>query len=299
MPDDFRTGFVAIVGRPNVGKSTLVNALVGRKISIVTPRPQTTRHAIVGVLTRPNAQVLFVDTPGLHTRQRNLLNRAMNRAVEGALVGADVALMVVEAGVWKASDSFVLEHVLAAKIPVVLAVNKVDLVRPKSALLPYLLASEKRAAFHAIVPISAAGLDNLDKLLDVVTELLSPGPPLYPLDASTNRSMGFRVAEVIREKLLIALRQEVPYGLAVEILALEEKPGVVLADAVIWADRDSHKGIVVGKGGATIKEVGTAARLELEKIFGLRFYLETHVKVKTNWADNARALQQFGFESNS
>ena len=299
MPKDFRTGFVAIVGRPNVGKSTLVNALVGRKISIVTPRPQTTRHAIIGVLTRPDSQVLFVDTPGLHTRQRNLLNRAMNRAVEGALVGAEVALFVVEAGAWKASDSFVLEHVLAAQIPVILAVNKVDLVRPKSALLPYLLACEKRAAFHAIVPISAANADNLDRLLDQVTDLLPVGPPLYPLDASTNRSLSFRVAEMIREKLLIALRQEVPYGLAVEILALEEKPGVVLADAVIWADRESHKGIVVGKAGATIRSVGTAARLDLEKIFGLRFYLETHVKVKTNWADSARALQQFGFEASS
>ncbi|MEO8443404.1 MAG: GTPase Era [Gammaproteobacteria bacterium] len=299
MAEEFRTGFVAIVGRPNVGKSTLVNALVGRKISIVTPRPQTTRHAIVGVLSRPDSQVLFVDTPGLHTTQRNLLNRAMNRAVDGALVGADVALFVVEAGAWKAADSFVLEHVLAAHIPVILAVNKVDLVRPKSALLPYLLTCETRAAFHAIVPISAARPDNLDRLLGQLTGLLPVGPPLYPLDAATDRGMEFRVAEVIREKLLIALRQEVPYGLAVEILALEQKPGVVLADAVIWADRDSHKGIVVGKGGATIKEVGTAARLELEQIFGLRFYLETHVKVKTNWADNARALQQFGFESNS
>jgi GTP-binding protein Era len=299
MPKDFRTGFVAIVGRPNVGKSTLVNALVGRKISIVTPRPQTTRHAIVGVLTRPNSQVLFVDTPGLHTRQRNLLNRAMNRAVEGALVGAEVALFVVEAGVWKAADTFVLEHVLAAQIPVILAVNKVDLVRPKSALLPYLLACEKRAGFHAIVPIAAAGPDNLDRLLEQLTALLPVGPPMYPLDAATNRGMAFRVAEIIREKLLIALRQEVPYGLAVEILALEEKPGVVLADAVIWADRESHKGIVVGKAGATIRSVGMAARLDLEKIFGLRFYLETHVKVKTNWADSARALQQFGFEANS
>jgi len=298
MAEDFRTGYVAIVGRPNVGKSTLVNALVGRKISIVTPRPQTTRHAIVGVLTRPDAQLLFVDTPGLHTRMRSLLNRAMNRAVEGALIGADVALFVVEAGVWKAADSFVLEHIVAAKVPVILAVNKVDLVRPKSALLPYLSACERRGVFEAIVPISAAGTDNLDRLLDLLTGLLPVGPPLYPQDAATDRSMEFRVAEILREKLLIALRQEVPYGLAVEILALEQKPGVVLADAVIWADRDSHKGIVVGKGGATIKEVGTAARLELEKIFGVRFFLETHVKVKANWADNARVLQQFGFESN-
>lgn len=299
MHKDFRTGFVAIVGRPNVGKSTLVNALVGRKISIVTPRPQTTRHAIVGVLTRPDAQLLFVDTPGLHVRMRNMLNKAMNRAVEGALVGADVALLVVEAGVWKAADTYVLEHALAAKIPVILAINKVDLMKPVSTLLPYLVACEKRAAFHAIVPLSAETGDNLERLLALLTDLLAVGPPLYPLDASTNRSMEFRVAEVIREKLLITLRQEVPYGLAVEILALEKKPGVVLADALIWADRESHKGIVVGKGGATIKEVGTAARLELEKIFGLRFFLETHVKVKSNWADSARALQQFGFDASS
>ncbi|MCL4721526.1 MAG: GTPase Era [Gammaproteobacteria bacterium] len=298
MTEEYRTGFVAVVGRPNVGKSTLVNALVGRKISIVTPRPQTTRHAIVGVLSRPHAQLLFVDTPGLHTRIRNLLNRAMNRAVEGALTGADVAVFVVEAGAWKTGDEFVLEHVRAARIPVLLVVNKIDLLRPKGALLPYLESCAKRADFHAIVPVSATANDNLERLLDLVTTLLPVGPPLYPLDASTDRGMAFRVAEILREKLLIALRQEVPYGLAVEIQALEERPGLVLADAVIWADRDSHKGIVVGKGGTTIRDVGTSARLELEKIFGCRFHLETHVKVKTNWADSARALQQFGFEGN-
>lgn len=297
MPEAHRTGFVAIVGRPNVGKSTLVNALVGRKISIVTPRPQTTRHAIVGVLTRPDAQILFVDTPGLHARVRNMLNRAMNRAVEGALAGADVALFVVEAGSWRAADSYVLEHVVAARIPIVLVVNKVDQVRPKSALLPYLEQCGARADFQAIVPVSAVSGDNLPRLTDLLAGLLPPGPPHYPLDATTDRSLSFRIAEMIREKLLIALRQEVPYGLAVEILALEEKPGVVLADAVIWADRDSHKGIVVGKGGTTIRDVGTAARLELEKIFGRKFHLETHVKVKTNWADSARTLQQFGFEA--
>lgn len=299
MTEPFRTGFVAVVGRPNVGKSTLVNVLVGRKISIVTPRPQTTRHAIVGVLTRPDSQLLFVDTPGLHARVRNMLNRAMNRAVEGALAGADVALFVIEAGVWKAGDAYVLEHLTRAGIPLILAVNKVDLVRPRSALLPFLAECEARAPFHAIVPISAARDDNLGRLTDVLADLLPAGPPLYPLDAATDRGLEFRIAEMIREKLLLALRQEVPYGLAVEILALEEKPGVVLADAVIWADRDSHKGIVVGKGGATIREVGTAARLELEKVFGRRFHLETHVKVKSNWADSARTLQQFGFESAS
>lgn len=297
MTEGFRTGFVAVVGRPNVGKSTLVNALVGRKISIVTPRAQTTRHAILGVLTRADAQLLFVDTPGLHTRQRNMLNKAMNKAADSAIAGADLVMFVVEAGVWRSADDYVLEHVRKAGIPALLVVNKMDSVRPKSALLPYLEQCAGKGEFCGIIPVSAARIDNLDRLTDLAVSFLPVGPPLYPLDASTNRSMEFRIAEMVREKLLLALRQEVPYGLAVEVLMLEQKPGVVLADVAIWADRDSHKGIVVGKGGATIKEVGTAARLELEAIFGSKFYLETHVKVKSNWADSARALQQFGFET--
>lgn len=297
MAEDFRTGFIAVVGRPNVGKSTLVNALVGRKISIVTPRAQTTRHAILGVLTRPDAQLLFVDTPGLHIRQRSMLNRAMNRAADSAIAGADLVLFVVEAGVWRSADDYVLGHVRNAGIPALLVVNKMDSVRPKSALLPFLEQCAGKGDFCGVIPVSAARVDNLDRLIDLVVSFLPVGPPLYPLDASTNRSLEFRIAEMVREKLLLALRQEVPYGLAVEVLMLEQKPGVVLADVAIWADRDSHKGMVVGKGGAMIKEVGTAARLELEAIFGDKFYLETNVKVKSNWADSARALQQFGFES--
>jgi GTP-binding protein Era len=297
MAENFRTGFIAVVGRPNVGKSTLVNALVGRKISIVTPRAQTTRHAILGVLTRPDAQLLFVDTPGLHVRQRSMLNRAMNRAADSAIAGADLVLFVVEAGVWRSADDYVLGHVRNAGIPALLVVNKMDSVRPKSALLPYLEQCAGKGEFCGIIPVSAARIDNLDRLTDLAVSFLPVGPPLYPLDASTNRSMEFRIAEMVREKLLLALRQEVPYGLAVEVLMLEQKPGVVLADVAIWADRESHKGMVVGKGGAMIKEVGTAARLELESIFGDKFYLETHVKVKSNWADSARALQQFGFET--
>jgi len=206
-------------------------------------------------------------------------------------------LFVVEAGAWRAADDYVLEHLRRTPIPAVLAVNKIDLVRPRSRLLPYLDECSRRGAFREIVPLSAARQDNLDRLQEIVISLLPAGPAHYPLDATTDRSMAFRVAEMIREKLLIALHQEVPYGLAVEILALEQKPGVVLVDACIWAERESHKGIVVGKGGSTIKEVGTAARLELETIFGLRFHLETRVKVKENWADNVRTLQQFGFDS--
>jgi GTP-binding protein Era len=293
----FRSGFVAVVGRPNVGKSTLVNALVGRKISIVTPRPQTTRHAILGVLSTPDAQYLFVDTPGLHARIRNELNRAMNRAAQGALAGADVALMVVEADQWRQADQRVLDQLQEAGLPLVLVVNKLDTLRSRSALLPYLAACAERASFAAVVPVSAAQPDNLERLLDVVRGLLPEGVPLYPVEAATDRGLAFRVAEVIREKLLLALREEVPYGLAVEIVALEDEPGQTLVDAVIWASRESHKGIVVGRGGATIKEVGTAARLELETLFGKHFHLETRVKLKANWADNAGVLQRFGFDS--
>lgn len=297
MPaEEHRAGFVAVVGRPNVGKSTLINALVGRKISIVTPRPQTTRHAIVGVLSRPGSQILFVDTPGLHSRVRNMLNRAMNRAVEGALAGADLVVMVVEAMAWKQGDDHVLEHVRGAGIPALLVVNKIDLVRPRSRLLPFLAECGERAPFVAIVPVAAKPADNLDRLLELIEEHLPVGPALYPLDAITDRSKEFRIAEVIREKLLLGLRQEIPYGLAVQIAALEERPGVMLVDAVIWTERESHKGIVVGRVGATLKAIGTAARLDLERLFGGKCHLETQVRVKRNWADNARTLQQFGFE---
>lgn len=291
----FRSGFVAVVGRPNVGKSTLVNALIGRKISIVTPRPQTTRHAIVGVLTLPRAQLLFVDTPGLNPRGSKLIHRMMNRAVQGALAGADAVVMVVEPGRWEAGDDQVLDEVQAARRPALLVVNKIDRVKPRARLLPLLTELGKRPGFSAAVPVAAQTGENLDRLQGLIADLLPEGPPLYPLDATTDRDLAFRVAELIREQLLIQLRQEVPYGLAVEIEALEEQPGYTAVAAVIWASRESHKGIVIGRGGATLKAVGTAARLELERVFGRRFHVETHVRIKKDWADSERALQQFGF----
>jgi GTP-binding protein Era len=297
FPPGFRSGFVAIVGRPNVGKSTLVNALIGRKVSIVTPRPQTTRHAIVGVLTLPAAQLLFVDTPGLNPRGRQLLNRMMNRTVQAALAGADLIGMVVEPGRWEAGDEQVLDEVRAARRPALLIVNKVDRVRPRARLLPLLEELGRRADFAAVVPVAARTGENLERLPGIIAGLLPEGPPLYPLDATTDRDLGFRIAEIVREQLLLQLRQEVPYGLAVEVEALEQKPGVTVVAVVIWAARESHKGIVIGRGGAALKAIGTAARLELERVLGGRFHLETHVRVKKDWADSERALQQFGFES--
>ena len=202
-------------------------------------------------------------------------------------------------GRWLEAGDDHVEHVRGAGIPCLLVVSKVDLVRPKSALLPFLQSCTGRGDFVEIVPVSATARETLDRLSDLIVRYLPQGPALYPLDAVTDRSREFRVAEVLREQLLLALRQEVPYGLAVQIEALEEKPGVMLVDALIWAERDSHKGIVVGKGGETLKAIGTAARLELERLFDCKVHLETHVRVKRNWADSARMLQQFGFESTS
>lgn len=207
-------------------------------------------------------------------------------------------LFVIDAAGWRGEDDHVLQQVRAAGIPALLAVNKIDTLKSRTALLPLLAQCADRAAFRHIVPLSARRGDNLERLAELVEADLPEGPALYPRDALTDRSMAFRVAEAIREQLLIALRQEVPYGLAIEVLALEERPGLVLVDTVIWASRESHKGIIVGHGGATLKRVGTAARLEMETQFGMRFHLEMRVKVKQDWADSERALQQFGLDGN-
>ena len=298
-PGEFRSGFVAVIGRPNAGKSTLVNRLVGKKVTIVSPRPSTTRHAVAGIVRREQAQIVLVDTPGLDLRSRRLLNKVMNRTLTAALAGADLGLLLVPASGWTAADDAVLEQVKAAGRPVILAVTKIDLVRPRERLLPLLANFAERAPFEAVVPVSALQQDNLEQLLEVIAARLPAGPPLYPEGMLTDREPAFRVAEVIREKLMLAMHEELPYGVAVEVTRFEDKPGVGLVEALIWVERESQKGIVVGRSGEMIKAVGTAARQELEQAFGKKFHLELHVRLKRNWADNARALQQFGYESQS
>ena len=293
-----KSGFVAVVGRPNVGKSTMVNALVGHKISIVTSKPHTTRHAILGVLTLDDAQIVFIDTPGLENRPKRLMNRAMNRAALGALEGADIAVLVVEAGKWEDQDEVALDLVRQAELPCVLMVNKIDKVRPKDRLLPYLHEAAGRYEFAEIVPVSALQEDNLDALRSVLLGLLPEEMPLYPAEMLTDRGVRFQAAEVLREKLMEQLRQEIPYGLAVEINELgEDEAGLLRIDAIVWVDRDSHKGIVVGKGGNVLKRVGQAARLDLQERLGRKLFLQTRVKVKRNWFDDASALRQMGYDS--
>jgi len=293
----FRSGIVAILGRPNVGKSTLINALVGQKISIVTSKPQTTRHAIVGILTDSDYQAVLVDTPGLLPRAGKLINRSMNQAAAGSLAGADLSLLLVEAGHWQAGDNHVLERIRRSRVPCILTINKVDRVRPKAGLLPYIEESAARGDFVEIVPVSALKGSNLDRLKQQILQYLPEGEYIYPAGDTTDRSMEFRVAELLREKLMQSLKDEVPYGLCVEIEELVERDGLALVDAVIWVDRESHKGIVVGRGGLRLKSVGRAARLELQKLFNRKFYLETRVKVKRNWSNDAALLRQLGYDA--
>jgi GTP-binding protein Era len=293
---EFRSGFAALVGRPNVGKSTLLNALVGQKLSIVTPRPQTTRHRIVGIAHLPDAQIAFVDTPGLHQHGSRALNRAMNRTASTSLNDADLVVLVIDATKWTAEDDLALERVKASGLPAVAAVNKVDRIRPKERLLPYLAELARRHVFAAIVPVSALKRDNVEALRQTIAAHLPAGPALYADGELTDRSLDFRIAEMIREKLTLELNQEVPYGIAVEVERMAEEEGQLTVDAAIWVDREGQKPIVIGARGERLKRVGRSARIALNELLGRRLHLNLWVKVRENWADNARALKQLGLE---
>jgi GTPase len=292
----FRCGFAALVGRPNVGKSTLLNALVGEKLSIVTPRPQTTRHRILGVCTLPGAQIAFVDTPGLHVKASRALNRAMNRTATAALAEADLAVLVLEALEWTAEDELTLKRIVRTARPAIAAVNKIDRVHPRARLLPYLGELAARHDFLAIVPVSALKADNVGDLRDTIAAHLPHSPPLFPQDELTDRGLPFRIAEMIREKLTLELNQEVPYGIAVEVERLAEEDGQLTVDAAVWVDRPGQKPIVIGARGERMKRVGRSARIALNGMLGRRLHLNLWVKVRQNWADNARALRDLGVE---
>jgi GTPase len=293
----YRCGFAAIVGRPNVGKSTLLNALLGSKISIVSPKPQTTRHRILGILSRPAAQVIFVDTPGLHAGARRAMNRHMNRAALASLQDADVNIFVVEALRWTDEDQRVLDELLKQDRPIILALNKADKVFPKERLLPFIEEMGRRASFAEIVPLSALKGSNIEQLPATIAGYLPESPPHYPEDQLTDRSKEFQAAEIVREKLTLRLRQELPYGLTVIIEQFKEEDGRLLINAVIWVERSGQKAIVIGNGGEQLKEIGRAARLEMVERFKLPVHLELWVKVKENWSDNEMALRQLGYET--
>lgn len=290
-----RSGLVTLFGRPNVGKSTLVNALVGEKVSIVTPKPQTTRHRIVGVATRGDVQIGLVDTPGLHGGHGHALNRVMNESAVASLEGVDAAVLVVEAGRWSDGDDRALARVRAAGLPAGLVVNKVDRVRRKEELLPFLEACAKRHDFAFVVPLSASRGDNLDPLVEEISRLLPAGEFLFPQDEYTDRSLRFLAAEAVREKLMLHLREELPYSVAVEIEAFEESPRGPRIHAVIWVAREAHKRMVIGEGGAMLKRVGRGARLDLSERLDAAVDLRLWVKVREDWYDDEGTVRSLGY----
>ena len=296
MGDDFRCGTAAIVGRPNVGKSTLLNRLVGQKVSITASKPQTTRHRIGGVLSRDDAQIVFVDTPGLHRERRSAMSRYLNRTARGALGGVDVAIFLVEALRWTDEDEDVRRALREARSPVLLAPNKIDRVPGRTALLPYLDRFQGEGGFDEIIPVSARRGENLDVLVDQVRVRLPVAPAMFPADALTDRSERFLAGELVREKLTRKLDQELPYRLAVEIERFRRRKRLLHVGAVVWVERPSQKGIVIGKGGRVLKAVGAEARANMESLFGLRVHLEIHVKARAGWSSDEQVLRSLGHD---
>lgn len=299
MTTPFRVGQVAIVGRPNVGKSTLTNRLVGAKVSITSKKAQTTRHRIHGILTTESAQLVFVDTPGFQRKHMNALNRALNRNVTTTLADVDVVVLVVEAGRWGTGEREIVA-MLPAEIPVLLAINKIDRMADKAALLPFIQGIATEYEFAEIIPLSAEKGDGTQALIDAVAKRLPEGDAIYDADDFTDRSERFLAAELLREKLFRNLGEELPYGIAVEIEKFETEANgpneLRRIYAAVIVDKAAHKSIVIGKGGERLKRMSTDARKEMETLFGGKVWLETWVKVKGGWADDERALKSLGYE---
>ncbi len=292
-----RSGFVALVGRPNVGKSTLLNRLVGEKMAIVSRRPQSTRTRITGIANLPRAQIVFVDTPGLHPAAGQF-GRLMQKTVERALEDVDLVCWVADAtaGPGKAGGEE-LDRLEGCAVPVYCCLNKIDLVAPKSRLLPVIAAHRARYPFAEIIPISAEEGTNCDRLLDLVVRAMPDRPPYFPPDYVTDQPETFYAAEVIREKIFHLTHQEIPYACAVRVSGIteRERPECLYIRASIFVEHDSQKGILIGKGGAMLKRVGTAARADLERFFGIKVYLDLTVQVRRNWRSDEKALREFGF----
>lgn len=301
MSEVTRCGYVGLVGRPNVGKSTLLNRLLGQKISITSDRPQTTRHNLLGIHTEGADQIIYVDTPGQHGTERRALNRLMNRHARSVLADVDVLLMLVEAGRWKPDDDLVLERLRRERgfdgpRAALLLLNKVDLVQPKEKLLPYMQACAERAPFAEVIPLSASRGHNLDRLLECIRARLPEAPHLFPADQITDRSERFLIAELVREKIMRRVGDELPHQITVGIERYEEQRDGVHIHCQILVERDGQKAIVVGHKGERLKQAGIEARRDVERLLGQHVRLELWVKVKGGWSDDDRMLRQLGYE---
>ncbi len=290
-----KSGYVALIGRPNVGKSTLLNRMLGQKISIVSSKPQTTRHRILGIKTTDQAQILYVDTPGIHRAESRALNRYLNKAAVAALTGVDLAVWMVDGKGIRGDDRLVLEKLKQQQVPVILAINKVDKIKDKKRLLPLIAEVTGQYPFSEVVPISALDGTNLGELEQAIIRHLPEGPRIYSEDQLTDKPERFFAAEIIREKLLNLLGEEVPHRLTVEIEQFKDEGNLTHIYAIVWVEREGQKRIVIGSKGALLKKVGRQARLELEELFERRVYLNLWVKIKKGWSDDERLLQQLGY----
>lgn len=290
-----KTGFVAIVGRPNVGKSTLLNRILGQKLSITSRKPQTTRHQILGIKTEEDVQVVYVDTPGIHRIQDKAINRYMNKAATTAVKDVDLIVMVVDRTRWTEEDDLVLDAVSQQRAPVVLAVNKVDSLQDKDVLLPYMERVSGRHSFDQIVPLSAKTGRNVDRLESLIESYLPEGQHFYPEDQITDRSSRFLAAELVREKIMRQLGDELPYAMTVEIEEFTHNGRLAEISALILVERASQKRIVIGDAGYRIKQIGREARLDMESLFDCKVMLNLWVKVKSGWSDDERALRSLGY----
>lgn len=295
VSENFRCGYIAIVGRPNVGKSTLMNKLIGAKVSITSRKAQTTRHRITGIQTRPDAQFIYIDTPGFQTRHNNALNKTLNRTVSNTLVSCDVVLFVVEAGSFDTADQQVLEQIPKG-VPVILVINKADKIKDKALLMPFAQKVAGQRDFAAIVPVSARQGFQLDQLEAEIQTYLPNNAPIFGEDDITDRSEKFLATEIVREKVFRYVGDELPYTSTVVLEKFEQEGQLRRIFAAILVERDMHKAMVIGNKGARLKEISTTARLDMEKLFGGPVYLEIWVKVKSGWADNEAGLRAYGYE---
>jgi GTPase len=295
MSSDYQSGFVALIGRPNTGKSTLLNRLVGQKVSITSRRPQTTRHRILGIKTDARAQIMFVDTPGLHKSEGSMMSRYLNRAASGSIEGVDCILLLITADGWKAEDEQALAHARRQSAPVILVINKIDKQKDSARLLPLIEESRAKMNFAEIIPVSARNGTGVDDLEGTIRRYLPAHPPHYPADQLSDRSDRFMAAELVREQIFRLLGKEVPYATAVEIQEFKQEPKLIRIEAIIWVEKAGQKAIVIGKNGERLKEIGTHARLAMQKAFASKVYLGLWVKVREGWSDDARALHSLGY----
>ena len=292
----FRCGHVAVIGRPNVGKSTLTNVLIGERLCITSDRPQTTRHRLLGVASFDNGQILLIDTPGIHRLQKRALNRLMNKAARHAVEGVDVTLLVIEAGRWEVNDRLAFDLLEQAGLPIVLAINKIDRVKEKSRLLPFVADVTRQRAFASVHLVSASQRKGVDHLITGLLSLLPIAMPCFAADAITDRSQRFLAAEYLREQLMRHLGDEMPYSTTVEIIGFDETATLLHIDAVIWVERDSQKAIVIGKQGTMLKEIASKARRRMESVFAHKVFLQTWVRVRAGWSDDEAVLKSLGYE---